>query len=366
MPERQHERQPDYFRGDKDVHGRQVRGERWQPQGRASRGGTLIALTNAIQKSTIPIRAACCRTRTAPAHVSLSPWAPMPGPPEQAPGHRARGHGCGVKSSRPPARAGTRQPLRARPLASARATSRPDAVRDRHQTETNASPPTRSHYYAAKAPGSRCRAARFLPREGRRSGGSPLTTRSGALVPHPVDDGPGRGPPAPPCQTARRRRCAQGWGSGRGSGGRDGTMLLPYASLFFAHDVAAMLGFAAFALVWIERAKPARLRTLWLAGALAGLAVFVEYPVALIGLVVGLFAITRRPVLERGIVCAAGFLVGVVPSPPVQLPRRRLGDPVPVRGRREPGSTGAGSSASASRRSTTRSTSSSRSAGLSR
>jgi hypothetical protein len=79
-----------------------------------------------------------------------------------------------------------------------------------------------------------------------------------------------------------------------------GTLLLPFATLFFAHMLAAALAFAAFALLWLR--KPAML-----AGALAGLAVTVDYPLALAAVIVGVYA--RR----RAHLYCLGLALGVVP-----------------------------------------------------
>jgi hypothetical protein len=49
------------------------------------------------------------------------------------------------------------------------------------------------------------------------------------------------------------------------------------------------------------------------AGAVAGLAVVVEYPLALVGLVLGFYAISRAPLVRRGLVYTAGVVAGVVP-----------------------------------------------------
>jgi hypothetical protein len=87
-----------------------------------------------------------------------------------------------------------------------------------------------------------------------------------------------------------------------------GTLVLPFATLFFAHALSAALGFAAFAVVWLERG---RLWPIAGAGLLSGLAVTVEYPLALAGAIVGALALTRG--LRRGAAYAAGVALGVAP-----------------------------------------------------
>jgi hypothetical protein len=95
---------------------------------------------------------------------------------------------------------------------------------------------------------------------------------------------------------------------------------MPFATLFFSHVLAALLGFAAFALAWRERAAPPRLRLVALAGLLSGLAVTTEYPLAIAGAVVGVYAVVRMDVVRRaadlarrGLAYAVGVCAGVAP-----------------------------------------------------
>jgi hypothetical protein len=92
-----------------------------------------------------------------------------------------------------------------------------------------------------------------------------------------------------------------------------GTLLLPFATLFFSHVLAAMLGFAAFAVLVRERVGYERLALVVGAGVLAGLAVCVDYPLALAGAIVGLYAIARGSWWRRGLVYSGGVLVGLLP-----------------------------------------------------
>jgi hypothetical protein len=94
-----------------------------------------------------------------------------------------------------------------------------------------------------------------------------------------------------------------------------GTLLLPFATLFFAHALSAALGFGAFAVVWLERRRAGgmRLPAVAAAGCLAGLAVTVEYPLALAGAIVGVLAVAAGRVLPRGLAYAAGVLAGAAP-----------------------------------------------------
>jgi hypothetical protein len=92
------------------------------------------------------------------------------------------------------------------------------------------------------------------------------------------------------------------------------TMVLPFATMLFSHVLSAALVFAAFAVLFHERRGPPRLVPVALAGLLAGLAVTVEYPVALVGAIVGLYALARRPLLPRLGAYAAAAFVGVLPA----------------------------------------------------
>ena len=92
-----------------------------------------------------------------------------------------------------------------------------------------------------------------------------------------------------------------------------GTLLLPFSTLFFSHVLAALLGFAAFALLWHEREGPQRLALVAGAGALSGLAVTTEYPLAIVGAIVGAYAIARAGWLRRGVAYTAGVAAGIAP-----------------------------------------------------
>ncbi|MET0937774.1 MAG: hypothetical protein ABWY51_00955 [Gaiellaceae bacterium] len=87
------------------------------------------------------------------------------------------------------------------------------------------------------------------------------------------------------------------------------TLILPFSTLLFAHVPAAALAFAAFAVVWLRRGPWAG----FVAGALAGAAVTVEYPLALAALALGLYAISAGGWLRRGLAYIAGVVIGVSP-----------------------------------------------------
>ena len=92
-----------------------------------------------------------------------------------------------------------------------------------------------------------------------------------------------------------------------------GTLLLPFATLFFDHMLSAVLGFAAFAVVFHARERGRGGWWLAAAGLLAGLAVVVEFPLGIVGVVLaGYAAVGERPT-RRVLTYAAGLVVGVVP-----------------------------------------------------
>jgi hypothetical protein len=91
------------------------------------------------------------------------------------------------------------------------------------------------------------------------------------------------------------------------------TLVLPFLGMYFAHVLSALLGFAAFAVLWSERDGPQRPWLVAAAGLLAGFAVVVEYPLALIAVVLGFYVISRGPVLKRGLVWTGGVVVGLLP-----------------------------------------------------
>jgi len=101
------------------------------------------------------------------------------------------------------------------------------------------------------------------------------------------------------------------------------TLLMPFAVQLFGHVLAALLSFAAFLVVWRERerAEGPSLALLAAAGLLSGLAVFTEYPLAIAGAIVGVYALLGHGARAAGWLAmarragayAAGVVVGVVP-----------------------------------------------------
>jgi uncharacterized membrane protein len=93
------------------------------------------------------------------------------------------------------------------------------------------------------------------------------------------------------------------------------TMVLPFSTLYFSHVLAALLGFAAFAVLWRERDRAGvSLPLVALGGLLAGLAFASEYPLALGGAVLGLYALGRRGTrIRRGLAYTGGAVLGALP-----------------------------------------------------
>lgn len=186
------------------------------------------------------------------------------------------------------------------------------AVIDDYRDETGDVAWVDGHYYAAKAPGL---AMATLP-------AYLLLETTGlkdalARVPGVADEAVGMlwalglvgcALPALAIAIAVRRlgdEAAPGFGTAAAVAAGAGTLLLPFATLFFSHVLAVALAFGAFALLWL------RPRLALLAGVLAGLAVVVDYPHALAGLLVAPYAFVRGA--RAGAEYVAGAVAGVVP-----------------------------------------------------
>ena len=93
-----------------------------------------------------------------------------------------------------------------------------------------------------------------------------------------------------------------------------GTLLLPFATLFFDHALSAALGFAAFVVLLLWRGHRRATLASGLAGVLAGLAIVAEFPLGLVALVLaGYAAAGSAPVRRLAAYSAGGSLVGVMP-----------------------------------------------------
>ena len=103
------------------------------------------------------------------------------------------------------------------------------------------------------------------------------------------------------------------------------TMVLPFATLYFAHALSAMLVFAAFVVLWRQRQGAPRPALVACAGVLAGLAATTEFPVAAIGALLGVYALRRGAVLRCAAAYAGGALLGGLPT--LAYNRWAFGDP---------------------------------------
>jgi hypothetical protein len=91
-----------------------------------------------------------------------------------------------------------------------------------------------------------------------------------------------------------------------------GTLLLPFSSDYFTHVLSAALAFAAFAILFLARDS----RSAWrpaAAGVVAGLAVLVEFTLAIVALALGLYLLAQVPRLRRLGAYAAGLALGLTP-----------------------------------------------------
>jgi hypothetical protein len=88
-----------------------------------------------------------------------------------------------------------------------------------------------------------------------------------------------------------------------------GTIVFPYATMFFGHVVAAFLLFAAFAAIWSVPQGQATLH-LFLSGLSTGLAILVEYPSGLPAAIIALYAASKR----RRLGDLLAFVGGIVPG----------------------------------------------------
>ncbi|MFI5122603.1 MAG: hypothetical protein ACHQJ5_06870 [Vicinamibacteria bacterium] len=92
------------------------------------------------------------------------------------------------------------------------------------------------------------------------------------------------------------------------------TILMVFAAEFFSHAISTMVGFAAFVVLMRERAGPARLSLVALAGLLAGLAVTFEFQVGLVGAVLFFYALSGADRVRRGAAYAAAAVAGALPA----------------------------------------------------
>ncbi|HEX9056297.1 MAG TPA: hypothetical protein VF818_02105, partial [Ktedonobacterales bacterium] len=92
-----------------------------------------------------------------------------------------------------------------------------------------------------------------------------------------------------------------------------GTIALPFSSVFFGHQLAALLVFGAFVVLFRIRRGELRARYALAAGALVGYAVITEYPTAIIAGSLAIYALTvRQTGWKHVLLMAAGALPALV------------------------------------------------------
>lgn len=92
-----------------------------------------------------------------------------------------------------------------------------------------------------------------------------------------------------------------------------GSIVGVLGTLFFDHELSALVGFTAFALLLRERLAAPDHRLLVAAGIAAGLAVMVEFPLALVALPLACYAAARGHAIRRALVFGGGLALGLIP-----------------------------------------------------
>ena len=92
-----------------------------------------------------------------------------------------------------------------------------------------------------------------------------------------------------------------------------GTLLLPFATLFFDHALSAAVGFAAFVVLLLGSDGRRATLAAGFAGLLAGLAIVAEFPLGLVALVLAGYTASGAAPLRRVATYSAGVVVGAVP-----------------------------------------------------
>jgi len=120
-----------------------------------------------------------------------------------------------------------------------------------------------------------------------------------------------------------------------------GSLVAVFATIFFDHELSAFLGFLAFALLFHERSRPPNLWLVAAAGVVAGFAIGVEFPLGIIAVVLGAYAVSRPGRLHRAAAYGGGVFAGLVPLAAYDL--WAFGTPKALyysRAVREPGTSG--------------------------
>lgn len=98
-----------------------------------------------------------------------------------------------------------------------------------------------------------------------------------------------------------------------------GTILLPFATMFFSHVLSACLGFAAFCVLLHERERRREpgagegFGLIALAGVLCGFAITSEFPLAILVVLLGLYVAWRRTPAKALASYTGGVFIGLIP-----------------------------------------------------
>ena len=90
------------------------------------------------------------------------------------------------------------------------------------------------------------------------------------------------------------------------------TLVLPFATLYYSHVLAATLVFGSFATLFLLRGRRSVLAAV-LAGAAAGYAVTTEYATLLAAVAMCGYAVSRQPRIRRAAAYLVGFAAGIAP-----------------------------------------------------
>jgi len=108
-----------------------------------------------------------------------------------------------------------------------------------------------------------------------------------------------------------------GWGAAVAITLGVGTLLLPFSTMLFSHVLSGCLGFIAYCLLWRERRRApdhgAGIGLIVAAGILVGYGISIEYPLALLTVVLGVYVGMRQAPAKALLAYGGGVLIGVVP-----------------------------------------------------
>ena len=108
-----------------------------------------------------------------------------------------------------------------------------------------------------------------------------------------------------------------GWGAAVAITLGVGTLLLPFSTMLFSHVLSGCLGFIAYCLLWRERRRApdhgVGIGLIVVAGVLVGYGISIEYPLALLTAVLGVYVGLRKAPAKALLAYGGGVFIGVVP-----------------------------------------------------